>query len=174
MTPVYQVDQAPGAIHSWCGAGEGSPRLHELEALGEELAATIGGFGLVGDRVGKRHLYHFAGEVRLFRSPVPEARPEAVGRALVLAVAQGVAGDKEAVLGHDAAAVAVGEDELMILAQALACSRISKAAGGEGDDMVALHFHAPAGCRVIAGDRPGLSLPVHLIPPRLPRLGREL
>ena len=38
--------------------------------------------------------------------------------------------------------------------------------------MLALRFHAPAGCRIIAGDRPGLSLPVHLIPPCLPRLGR--
>ena len=40
--------------------------------------------------------------------------------------------------------------------------------------MVALLFHAPAGRLVIAGNRPGLGLPVDLVPPRLSRLGREL
>src|SRR5208337_4600847 len=84
------------AIHSWYRAGVDSPCLHELKAFGKKLAAPVSGFGLIRDRVGKGHLHHFAGEARLFRSPVPEARPEAVGRAFVPAVAQAVPRDKEA------------------------------------------------------------------------------
>ena len=117
MTPVYQAaSSAPGAIHRRERAGIGSPRLHEREALGKEVAAAIGGFDLVGDRVRKRHLDHFAGDVRFFRSPVAKARPEAVRCAPVLAVAQRVAGNEEPVLGYDAAADAIGEDKRMILA----------------------------------------------------------
>ena len=93
-------------------------------------------------------------------------------RAPVLAVAQRVAGNEEPVLGYDAAAVVVREDKLMILAQGSGLLEDLKAAGGEGDDMLALRFHAPAGCRIIAGNRPGLSPPVHLLPPCFPRLGR--
>src|SRR5688572_20887104 len=54
------------------------PRLHELAALGEQVAAPVGGLGLVLDRMGEGHFDHLARKVRLLGRPIPEARPETV------------------------------------------------------------------------------------------------
>ena len=57
---------------------ERRPRLHQLAALLEQIAALVGALNAVADRMGKRELGGFAREVRRLGGPIPEARAEAV------------------------------------------------------------------------------------------------
>ncbi len=167
---VPGASSAAGTIHSCGGTREGSPRLHERETLGKKLAAPVRGFGLVGDRMGKRHSTTSLGSAFL-PQPSRESSTGTRGACTFLAVAKPSRATRKR-SRNDTAAVVVREDQFVIRAQRPGLLQNLKAADGERHDMVALHFHASAGCRIIAGDRPGLSLPIDLIPPCLPRLGR--
>src|ERR1039458_9122902 len=57
---------------------ERGPGFHQLMTLFEHIAATIGGFYFVADRMSERHFGRFAGEVCSLGTPVAEARAEAV------------------------------------------------------------------------------------------------
>ena len=52
------------------------PVVHQAASTVEEITAGVGRLGGVVYRMGECGLDHFAGCVRPFRGPVPEARPE--------------------------------------------------------------------------------------------------
>ena len=54
----------------------GGPLVHQAAPTLEEITAGVGRLGGVLYRMGECGLDHFAGCVRPFRGPVPEARPE--------------------------------------------------------------------------------------------------
>ena len=54
----------------------GRPVVYQMPPTLEEVTAGVGRLGGVVYRMGERGLDHFAGCVRPFRGPVPEARPE--------------------------------------------------------------------------------------------------
>ena len=85
------VDASPSAtrIADQAGAGDvgvgdrpvlpiqvGRTVVHQAAPTLEEITACVGRLGGILYRVGERGLDHFAGCVRQFRGPVPEARPE--------------------------------------------------------------------------------------------------
>ena len=52
------------------------PVVHQAAPTLEEITAGVGRLGGVLYRMGEGGLDHFAGGIRPFRGPVPEARPE--------------------------------------------------------------------------------------------------
>ena len=62
---------------------ERRPRFHELAALVEEISAPIGSFRGIFHHMGQRHFTDFAGEIRAFRSPIPEGASHAVGGRII-------------------------------------------------------------------------------------------
>ena len=59
-----------------CPTEVARPLVHQAAPTLEEITACVGRLGGVLYRMGERGLDHFAGCVRPFRGPVPEARPE--------------------------------------------------------------------------------------------------
>jgi hypothetical protein len=65
-----------------CGYGrkKRGPCVHKRPSLFERITAPVSPFGLVAGHVGERRLGNLAREIRLFATPIPKARPEAVYR----------------------------------------------------------------------------------------------
>jgi len=59
-------------------SAEPRPRVHQLSALLEQVAAPVCRLDLVADGVREGHLGHFVWEARALSRPIPEARPETV------------------------------------------------------------------------------------------------
>lgn len=69
----------------WCWRGELAhqiprPRPHQLAPLRHQIAATVGGFRLVADRVSERHFDDLGRERGALCRPITEGRPEPVDR----------------------------------------------------------------------------------------------
>jgi hypothetical protein len=56
------------------------PGIHQLAALGEKIAAPVGGLGLVGDGMRQRGLGNLAGDLGKLRRPIAEGRAEPMRR----------------------------------------------------------------------------------------------
>ena len=74
----HDPDAAVGVMAAPSGGEVLRPRLHQCAALLEEIAARVGGLGLVPDHVRQRRLHDRVRGVGPLRGVVPEARPESV------------------------------------------------------------------------------------------------
>ena len=73
---VWRGEAAPPFKSPAARAEIGGPVVHQAPPPLEEITAGVGRLGGVVYRMGECGLDHFAGCVRPFRGPVPEARPE--------------------------------------------------------------------------------------------------
>ena len=74
---------SPSWQHVCESKNELGPFLHHLTTLLQHVASPVSCFYLVADHVCQRHLSHFLGIVRRFRSPVTEGRAKAVYRQII-------------------------------------------------------------------------------------------